>query len=102
MPELLNDAVGHVLRPKRTNRLNCDASGRARTQQSPWAGMLEMDDLIADFDFSRAAINKVYKGIQSGRVLVGKDQEGLPHARASVGADTRLVRDRLRHAIGIG
>ncbi len=99
MPELLNDAVGHVLRPKRTNRLNCDASGRARTQQSPWAGMLEMDDLIADFDFSRAAINKVYN---LGGYLWGKTKKVCRTRGRQLEPIPRLVRDRLRHAIGIG
>jgi hypothetical protein len=52
-------AYGKVAWPERTNRLQSDTCKSASPQQSLWASVFEMDDLIADRDFSRTAINQI-------------------------------------------
>jgi len=60
LPKLPDDAVGKVVWPKRTNRLQSDTCRSTSPQQGPWAGVLEMDDLVSDFDLPRTAVDQIY------------------------------------------
>ena len=84
--------------PERTNRLQSDTRGSARSQQSPWASVLEMDDLVSDFDLPRTAVDQIYD--LRGN-LRRKTERVRRTRRRRLQAITRLIRDSPRYGIGV-
>src|SRR5580658_10539393 len=93
-----DDTVVKVVWPERTNSLQSNPCGGTRSQQSPWARVLKLDDLVSDFDLPRTAVDQIY--VLRGN-LRGKTERVRCSRRRRLQTITPLIRDSPRHGIGV-